>query len=295
MDAFSVPYGSDNPVFYDNDDHRDVYTDEFLLALSSAGKIDLKGISTTYSANQEEYELFVEGRENIVELAASSDMSALPPTFVGPDESLQEPSSGVIGDTEPIGTEATDGLIEAAKEATPQNPLVVITGGPLTVVADAYLHESSITESVIVASLLGTLQDTSMHNGQLDSWATHIVTRKFEYVQFPTGLWAPTVQKHDLQRRLPSSPLAEWMLDKSHPSNHLPGGADHDGQPAIPLTSNTYVEGVINCSVAAWKNGINYFGDDPDGNISLVIRADGHSSGQKAFFDALCDPAAYHS
>ncbi len=46
-----IPYSSDNPVIYDNDAHADVYTDELLLALSSAGCIDLRGFITTTPAN----------------------------------------------------------------------------------------------------------------------------------------------------------------------------------------------------------------------------------------------------
>lgn len=42
-----LPLQKKCPVICDNDDHRDVYTDEYLMALSSLGEIDLKGIITT--------------------------------------------------------------------------------------------------------------------------------------------------------------------------------------------------------------------------------------------------------
>lgn len=43
------PYNAAHPVVYDNDAHADVYTDELLLALSSAGKIRLKGVHNVQS------------------------------------------------------------------------------------------------------------------------------------------------------------------------------------------------------------------------------------------------------
>ena len=293
MDTNTVPYDDSNPIFYDNDDHRDVYTDEFLLALASAGRIELRGLSTTYAYDQTEYDEFVRGRKQIVERARASGMSSIPDPLTGPDETLTEPESGEIGDTEVIGTESTEALVEAAKAASSEQPLVVITGGPLTVVADAFLHDPSIVESVVVSSLLGTFQDTSMWNGELDPWATYIVTTQFEYVQFPTNQWPATVRKGDLARRLPTNPLTEWMVEKSHPTNQLPEGADHDGQPAIPLVRSEYVKAGIKCSVGARANGICYFGDDPDGNITVILQADGHGVGQLAFFQALTDPSAY--
>ena len=38
------PYDRTNPVIYDNDNALDVYTDELVMALASAGEIDLRGM-----------------------------------------------------------------------------------------------------------------------------------------------------------------------------------------------------------------------------------------------------------
>ncbi len=290
-----LPYSGDCPVIYDNDDHRDVYTDEFLLALASAGKIDLRGMVTSYSYDQKEYEEFVEGREEIVERARRSGMKNLPDPVAGPNVSLVEPSSSNIEDTEPIDTEGSRLIIEEADDTSPEDPLVIVTGGPLTNVADAYLLEPDLTESVVVSSLLGTQKDTSGWNGELDSWATYIVTTKFRYVHFPTYYWPPIIRKQELKRRLPDSVLEEWLVEKQHPSNALPDGADNDGQPVVPLVRPDYVTESTNAVVESYERGVCRFEECAAGNVTIVRNADGHGVGRSAVFDALTDPNAYHN
>ena len=289
----SFPYDAQCPVFYDNDDHRDVYTDEFLLALHSAGHIDLRGMSTTYSFDASEYAEFVDGRARIVDVARESGMRSLPDPIPGPDDGFSMPESERIDDTEPLDEQASHAIVREAATATTDQQLVVITGGPLTTVADAYLIDPSITETVVVASLLGTTQDTSGWNGELDPWATYIVTTQFRYVQFPTYHWPPTVRKPELRRRLPESPLKEWMVEIQHPSNELPDGADNDGQPVVPLVQQNFVKQTVRCAVAGRFDDVCVFREATDGNITVVTDADGHGVGREAFFAALTDPAAY--
>ena len=45
--AISLPYDNTCPIIYDNDDADDMYTDEYLLSLVSAGNITLKGMITS--------------------------------------------------------------------------------------------------------------------------------------------------------------------------------------------------------------------------------------------------------
>ncbi len=62
--AQELPVYKDSPVIVDNDDHRDVYLEEYLMAMGSLGEIDFRGIITTYSPH--EYPIFVEGREKVL-------------------------------------------------------------------------------------------------------------------------------------------------------------------------------------------------------------------------------------
>lgn len=57
--AAVLPFDPTCPVFHDNDDHRDVYTEEYLMAVAHLGKLKLVGLTTTYAPNAREYGLFV--------------------------------------------------------------------------------------------------------------------------------------------------------------------------------------------------------------------------------------------
>lgn len=291
-----IPYDSTFPVFYDNDDHRDVYTDEYLIALASAGSIELIGMSTTYPAKTDamaaEYREFVAGRREIVERARRSGLRDLPDPIPGADRVLLEPASRKVEDTAPLHSAPAKFLVEKAHGLPAGKRIVVITGGPLTTPADAYLIWPGIADRIVVASLLGTPVDTSRWNGCLDAWATYIVATRLTYVQFPTDIGAPRVPKNELAR-LPDNELTQWMRAKAHPHNGLPGDRDEDGQPAVALMRPEYVHGVRRCRVADFDAGVCRFGDDPEGNVFLVTGCDGDGIGTTEFFRALRNPEAY--
>jgi inosine-uridine nucleoside N-ribohydrolase len=58
------------------------------------------------------------------------------------------PESGSIKDTDPIGSPGTQSIINAARDASTENPLAVAVGGPLCTVADAYLTDPSIRDKI---------------------------------------------------------------------------------------------------------------------------------------------------
>ena len=84
-----------------------------------------------------------------------------------------------------IGSDGSRLIVREAHKAGPGNPLVVICGGQLTAVADAYLLDSSIAGKVVVAALLGSDKDMGGFNGKQDPWAAYIVLQRLIYVQFP--------------------------------------------------------------------------------------------------------------
>lgn len=77
------PINKSKYIIFDNDDHRDVYTDEYLIALSHLKDINLIAVLTTYSPNKNEYNLFVNGRKDIVIKAEESGIQNLPEVFNG--------------------------------------------------------------------------------------------------------------------------------------------------------------------------------------------------------------------
>lgn len=234
-------------VIYDNDDHRDVYTDEYLLALSSIGEIKFKGIITTYSPR--EYSLFVEGRKQIIELSKRSGLKNIPELFHGTNKQLKRPGNNKIEDTSPLMIEGSDFIVSQALKATPKNPLVIVTGGQLTSVANAYLINPSIAENILVMGVFGA--KNMDYNAGLDAWAWTIILNKLRVIAIPIGppdsrgevyMKPPVVPKERIKTELDQAiPFFKWMYEKEHPSNELPNEGDFDGQPAILITKPHYV------------------------------------------------------
>ena len=237
----SLPYDRTCPVVYDNDSTGMYIRTSILIALASAGDIDLRGIITSYPYDKQDFLDFCVGREEIVAKARRSGMSNLPDHVQGPGygQRLNKPNSGHIEDTVPIDTAGSRLIIEQAKLASREKPLVIVMGGPLTVAADAYLLDPSIADRVVVAAVNGTHGTMGAWNGELDPWACYIVLERLRYVQFITYEAAPIVPKCRLME-LPECEFRQWMIEKEHPTNFHPGERDYDGAPAISLMRPEY-------------------------------------------------------
>lgn len=267
--AVDLPFDRNCPVFHDNDDHRDVYTEEYLMALAHLGEIRLVGLTTTYAPNRREYELFVRGRAEIVEKARQSGLRRVPSPVPGTGLKLTRPASNRPEDTEPLNLAAARALVAEARKATPDRPLVFLTGGQLTVVADAWLQDPDIASRVVVAGLFGV--PGRDYNASLDSWAWTIVVSKFRVVAVPFGnprqrgrvfLQAAEVPKARIQAELPQDiPFFRWMFEKRHPGNPGPDEHDYDGQAAIALLRPDFIT-----EVRRWRPD----GVLPNGDAKLV-------------------------
>ncbi len=287
-------YDHRNPVVYDNDDHRDVYTDEYLLALASAGAIGLPGMVTTYTHDRDEYDEFVDGRREIVAKARRSGMKQLPDPVSGPGRALAKPGDRRPESTEPIDTPGSRLILEQAHAASPEIPLVVVCGGPLTAVADAYLLDPSIADRVIVAALLASPEGLHGWNCGIDLWAAEIVASRMRLVVFPESTNTETAARvpKDALSALPECELREWMIEKRHPTNFGPWDRDADGQPAIALMRSDYARAVRRVSLGGYDGEVPRFRDDPNGAITLVTEASADVATEE-FFRALTNPAAY--
>ena len=292
-------------VIYDNDDVIDVYTDEYLMALASAGDIRLAGTITSSSVapfNQwvtaEDYERMVENRAEGVRRALRSGFRSIPTPVRGPKGHLVRPASGRIEDTRPLGSEGGRLIVAEANKLGAGDTLVIVMGGPLTAAADAYLQDPSIAGKLVIAWLGGTQGHMGDYNGWADPWAAYIVLERLRLVQFPAreagNEAAPRVPK-DRLRELPPSELREWMISKEHP-NGLPAGRDADSPPAIWLMRPDYVVETKRVSFGGWiqRNGRNLpaFRDDPGGHSIVVTRADRQVATEE-WWRALTNPAAW--
>lgn len=269
LPAVDLPFDRSCPVFHDNDDHRDVYTEEYLMALADQGEIRLVGLTTTYAPNPREYDEFVKGRAGIVNLARRSGLRHLPEAVAGTGARLTRPASNRLEDTQPLFLSASKALITEARKCPPEKPLVFLTGGQLTVVADAWLQAPDIADRVVVAGLFGAPRRD--YNASLDAWAWTLVVSRFRVFAVPFGdskqrgavfLSAAEVPKDRIRRDLPQSvPFFAWMLEKHHPGNGLPEEHDYDGQAAIALMRPEYIT-----AVRRWRAD----GILPNGDARLV-------------------------
>jgi len=140
-----LPYDRTCPVIYDNDYAND-YVDWYLMALASAGDIRYRGISTSSSIAPYNRHMPADAlddaiatRTRIVGIGRASGLRHIPEPVAGTRGHLVKPASGKIEDTSPMDSPGSRQIVREAQAATPEKPLVVCVGGPLTVVADAYL------------------------------------------------------------------------------------------------------------------------------------------------------------
>lgn len=241
----SFPCSNTNPIIIDNDEYDDVYDQDYLMALASIGEIQLKGIITSSSITPyNPYVLSADfDRMHADKLAAASAATAsglknIPTPIEGVKGNLTKPLSGDIDDTISIGSAGSTLIVTQANLASVEVPLVVVVGGPLTTVADAYLIDPTIANKVIVAYLGDSTSGMDGYNGWADGWAANIVLQRIKMVIFPVtafyDVYTPVVLKADLAE-LPTNTWSTMMYDKDHATNDLPDDQDADGPPAIAI------------------------------------------------------------
>ncbi len=138
--AVVLPYDNTNPVIYVKDDPINCYTDDYVMALASAGDIRLVGMVTSSSVapfnnlvTPEDYERFVVQRVEGIMHAKNSGFRNIPDPVRGPKGHLEKPASGKIEDTQPLGSEGSRLVVNEAKKATSDKPLLLIVCTGLTV------------------------------------------------------------------------------------------------------------------------------------------------------------------
>jgi hypothetical protein len=236
--------------------------------LAARGPSQLKGMITSSQiapkdgyVTAEDYEQSVAERERLAAKAQASGFANVPNRVRGPMGNLQKPVSGRIEDTKPIGAAGSWLIVNEARKASAEKPLIVVSGAPLTAEADAYLLDPSIADRVIVAWLGGQVirpwmgsfskMNACDYNGWADPWAAYIVLQKLPLVEFPVNVATPYVPKRQLLD-LPGSPLRDYMYKKHHPTNSDPRDEDGDGPPAISLMRSDYPLTVDSVAFKKW-------------------------------------------
>ncbi len=174
----------DCPILYDNDWFLDIVDNFYIYAKASMGEADLRGIIAsrdmwpgpgepyTYKLKQS-----IEDGKKSIEMARNSGLKNIPDLTIGAGERLIKPESGKIEDTKIVRTPGSDLIVEEARKASPEKPLIVYIGGPFTTVANAYLTEPDIAENMVVFGI------TSGYNDK-DQWACYVVCKQLKF-----GLW----------------------------------------------------------------------------------------------------------
>lgn len=285
-----LPYDNTCPVVHDNDTVIDVYTEDYLMALASVGDIQLRGLVTSSSITPfnpyvppGDFESdmpphphrlnFVVNRTHGVRLARAAGRSNIPDPIVGIKGHLERPKSGYIEDTVPLGSPGSWLVVQEARRATPDKPLVLVMGGQASIAADAYLLDPSIADRLVVAWLVGDELGLTGYNAEADPWAAYIVLAQMRLVAFPMNQADPRVPKAWLND-LPDSEYRQWLIDKHHPTNELPDERDADGQPAISLIRPDYVRAVRRVRFGGWAGVCPLFEDAEEDRAMVVTQAD---------------------
>lgn len=281
-DENTVFFGPQNPVIYLNDRPSDVYVDGYLLALASNREIELRGLISAgaYAAPVAPPSAVELERKAWVEAARKVGFRGLPDPLVGVEgQTLTRPSSGQIADTTRLGSAGTDLIVREARMATPERPLLIVCGGSITTLADAYLSDPSIAERVVVSWVAGySSAEVNDYNGLSDRWATEIVLRKFRTFLFPVERDLPATPKARMTAEFPDNELRKLLLT----GGNFREDADGDGAAAIAIMLHRYVRRYLRRSI---DSGVSLKGD-PNGNIWIMAEGDSEAAGNE-FFRAL--------
>jgi hypothetical protein len=311
-EALPDPLGVDaaSPMVYTNDQSPDNYNGELALAMASDGTVDLRGFVNEYppepwfGQGHSEYRSrkssYVSNHREVRQRAAESGFTDLPPAELGLYRRHERPASGAVDDTEPVGSAGTDRIVEAARAASPDRPLVVACGGSVCTVADAYLTDPSIADSLVVFLRIGSDLSAPGYNVNNSGWSYRVVLERLSTVLMPSNR-PPHVTRERVQS-LPDEPLREYMLTKQHYKydNPVGDGETWDGDsiatlsPAHPETRASSRHLAITGSQPNPWDGI--AADIPtvsragDGHIAVVSENTGMTD---AFWDHVADDGAW--
>jgi hypothetical protein len=176
-----------NPVIYDNERWDNGVDNEYVWAKASLGSFRLLGNIVTNDHRNSQPSIAAQlaaGREEL-RLAQLAGLRNIPDLVEGAPERLVMAASGRVEDIKPKASPGSDLIVAEARKATPEKPLVVVAGGPLTTVAQAYLTDSSIVTNMVVMGVFTySIQEA-------DSLANYLVAKKCRFVQWGrTYIWA---------------------------------------------------------------------------------------------------------
>ncbi len=215
----SLPVDARNPIVLCNDGARDNWQGEYAVLLAGTTGPPLAGIIVRREGNWPDLAENLRGWQQLAAAARAAGLGEIPDPTPSDSPALIRPSDGDIDSTIPNGSTGARLLVElAGRLALPHRPLVVVTGGSLTDVADAYLLDRTLPDRVVVVSSLGAVAaeggEMGVPNGELDAWADRIVAERFRYVQVSAFYQQGEDVTESLLAELPANAFTEWVRAK---------------------------------------------------------------------------------
>jgi len=239
-----LPVDERNPVVLTNDGFDDNWQGEYAVLLANSGTLKLDAIIVSTSPGHADIEANITGWRALVQAARASGLRNIPDPIASTGPPLTRPADGAIDTTAPNRSEGAHRIVDASHRlGLPYRPLVVLTGGRLTDVADAYLIDPTLPERVVVVSALGTTTSSGgamgVPNGEMDPWAEMIVAARFRYVQVSAYYDQLTDLPASRVAELPANAFGAWMAAKQTKIWGVPLAADQVAVAALCLPEFT--------------------------------------------------------
>ena len=294
-----LPVDERNPIILTNDGAYDNWQGEYAVLLANGGGPPLAGIIVNTSGPWPDLDTNVGGWRGLVSAARSSGLQGIPDPLTSIGEPLRRPASGAISDTVPNRSEGALFILDAAARLSlPYRPLVIVTGGRLTDVADAYLVDPTVATRIVVVASLGTTTTTggamAQPNGEMDPWADTIVASRLRYVQVSAYYDQLADVPDSRLSELPANPLGAWIAAKQPKLINLRQGADQVSVVALGLASFTLAIERVSAagSVSATATQGPELDSDPRGPVWLVTQSTGALAAAR-FWELLLDPRTF--
>jgi hypothetical protein len=293
-----LPVGPSNPIILCNDGATDNWQGEYAILLAQRASPRLAGIVVSTGGMWFDLNVNLSGWQELVTAGRASGLSNLPDpiTSVGPP--LARPVDDLVEATTPNDSEGARFIVETSRSvAEPGRPAVVVTGGRLTDVADAYLLDPTVADRVVVVSSLGTASAggvdggrMGLPNGEMDPWAGWIVSQRFRYVQVSAHYDQLADVPAARLPELPSNPLGDWMTRKQPQLLDIEVASDQVGVLALGVPA--FTREVVRVSPSGWEGNDVLLAPDPAGNGWLVTASDADAPGAR-LWELLLDPRTF--
>jgi hypothetical protein len=277
---------STNPVILDNERWDNGVENEYVWAKASAGTLDLRGNIATQelqtSLGNLDKQVAAGNRE--LRSANLAGFTGIPAVVRGAAAKLVLPASGRIEDIPAAPSAGSDLIVAEARKASPDKPLLVVVGGPLTTVAQAYLTDPSIASRMVVAGIF------SYNLQSADSVANYLVAKKCRFVQWGrTYTWGGQRDSSRLQE-IPLSRMGERVRVYLAGTSKVSLG---DLAPVAYLFDRGLWKTAQMVKVSS-KLEVQTASDITFDFLDVPLAANDWSRYENGFYAALADPRAYH-